>query len=34
MGYFTNDGMLIYAGGVSRGMPLKLLTDLRADATR
>jgi hypothetical protein len=32
MGYFTN-GMLIYAGGVRRGMPLKSLTDLHADAT-
>ena len=29
MGYYTDDGKLIYAGRVGTGMPVKVLADLR-----
>ena len=29
LGYYTDDGKLIYAGRVGTGMPVKVLTDLR-----
>ena len=29
LGYFTDDGKLIYAGRVGTGMPVKVLADLR-----
>ena len=29
MGYYTDDGKLIYAGRVGTGMPIKVLADLR-----
>jgi ATP-dependent DNA ligase len=29
LGYYTDDGKLIYAGRVGTGMPVKVLADLR-----
>jgi hypothetical protein len=34
LGYYTDDGKLIYAGRVGTGMPVKVLADLRRDWTR
>jgi ATP-dependent DNA ligase len=34
LGYYTDDGKLIYAGRVGTGMSVKVLADLRAAWTR